>query len=816
MMSSLAIKITKIFLSIILLVYCLIWLLSPVASRYFINEVLQPMNLTLAEETSIRYNPFLSQLSIKTLTLHPHDNNNEKLLSLDKLVIRVRLYQLLFDRLSINEFTLDGLLINISQTGKQTSIAGFVLPVTAKDSANLSTETATEAQAETETVPYILDIPELVIKDVVLVVNLPQGQHQLKINKLMLADIIATTTEQQISLELDAEVDQAPLTLVVEALLKGEQGEISTEITLDSFDLKHLQGFLPEDLILHNGLLSYQSRLKLALSKDKIQADFEDMQLNTQALHIEQTPRQFKLAQQSLNSSELALEIAINNTKDNAGNPLTQLRGLAELVLTGAVVYQQNEQEQLMSFADLNINGIALSTFAKKPALAIEKIELTQAIFSDDINTELPPLARISSLNINDLNASASGLAINKISLGAFEVDASLNKDKVLENLIPMNQANSAESSSEQTTKQQAETGQTQQTTEETAQTTTNFALAIKEFVLEEQGAISFVDNSVSPAYQRNFVINTLTAGPVNNQQADIKTQFKLQGRSNKYAKFDVTGFATPFLAEPVYHLEGGINEVNLPGISPYIKDALAYEIQSGQLDLALNVTLTGEIIDGQTDILMRGIELTSADDHQVDSLKDQTAIPFNIALGMLKDSDGNVELEVPLSGNTSSPSFGFTGFLTLLTKQAVMSATKEYLMTTFVPYANVVSITMSAGEYLLKIRFNDLLLSPGETEFVQNNMTFLNEFSALMKDKTDTQVTLCAVATAQDIGLPAGTQEISGSELKMLNELSLNRLNHFKSYMVEQEDIESSRLLLCTPQVDLSAEAKPRLTFAT
>ena len=153
---------------------------------------------------------------------------------------------------------------------------------------------------------------------------------------------------------------------------------------------------------------------------------------------------------------------------------------------------------------------------------------------------------------------------------------------------------------------------------------------------------------------------------------------------------------------------------------------------------------------------------------------------------------------------------------MALIAKQAAMSAAKDYLMTTFVPYANVVSVALSAGEYLMKVRFNDLEFTPMQAGLEPTHSEFLNQFSALMKDKDETQVTLCAVATAADIGKTPGSDISSKEDLEALNELSRSRLDAFKKYMVEKEKIPSSRMLLCTPQVDSAEDAKPRITFAT
>jgi hypothetical protein len=180
----------------------------------------------------------------------------------------------------------------------------------------------------------------------------------------------------------------------------------------------------------------------------------------------------------------------------------------------------------------------------------------------------------------------------------------------------------------------------------------------------------------------------------------------------------------------------------------------------------------------------------------------------------MLKDGDGNVELDIPLTGSTDDPSFGMSGFISLMVKQATMSAAKEYLMATFVPYANVVNIAMSAGGYLLKVRFNDLEFPVKETQLTDHHSEFLTQFSSLMKDKLDTQLTLCAIATPEDINKPLGAAITDKDEIKQLAKLSEQRLNAFKDYMVKEQGIASARLLLCYPKIDSSIGAKPRITF--
>ena len=115
---------------------------------------------------------------------------------------------------------------------------------------------------------------------------------------------------------------------------------------------------------------------------------------------------------------------------------------------------------------------------------------------------------------------------------------------------------------------------------------------------------------------------------------------------------------------------------------------------------------------------------------------------------------------------------------------------------------------------YLLKVRFNDLALNIGKTEIPQDANPFLEQFSSLMTEKEKTDITICAFSIPQDIGIDNPNIELSEEQHEQLKSLSIERMQIFKNYMVNDKNIKSSRLLLCSPKVDTSLNATPRLTF--
>ncbi|MCJ8319002.1 MAG: DUF748 domain-containing protein [Colwellia sp.] len=794
-MKSWMMKFTVFISMFFICLYSLIWLITPTATRFYSSDILElalnENDLFLSEASSVRYNPFLSHLSIYDLTLTKGSASGEAVLVIEELHLEVSLYKLIVDQFQITEFQINGLFLSIKINGDDIEVAGIPLNNSASEAIQTTDDLKEEASA------IIVKMAQFHLYDADIQINVDNNQHSLVISSLGIERVHASQKDQSVGVILDAKFDDAPLTVSLSAQLKGGIGDITSYVSLTDLELGHFSALLPEAITSLNGRLSAKSEQKVTITENSTTIAMRQVDVKIEQLNLHQGDIHIKFDKHRILSNDIDIELVPEHSPKIVAKATMEVDNFSSSYLS--------QEQVLAQFNKLKLADITITVENQQHTVEVNDINLLNAAFSDDTNNDILPFMLFNRFDIKNLTASEQGLAIELVTMSGFSIDAQLNENKELVNLITLPEV-----------KEQQNTIDNEPTVEATLATNEQspaFSLNIGQFRFLDDGHINFIDNSVAPLYKRHFTITKLTAGPVNNQQVETKTLFELVGSSEQYAHFNFSGFSQPFAPLPVHHIEGAFKEISLPAVSTYMKDALQYVFDSGQLDLSLKTTVTGDDIDGSMGILMRGLELTAAEDDEVDSISDQTAIPFSIALGMLKDRDGNVELDIPLSGKTSDPSFGISGFITLLIKQATMSAAQDYLMTTFVPYANVISIAMTAGDFLLKIRFNDLEFPATQTALQPNHNAFLSEFSALLEDKPDEHITLCAIGTAADIGKPAGS-ELSKVDSKKLKVISLARMNNFKNYMVNTHKLASSRLLLCTPQVDSSKEAKPRITF--
>jgi len=66
--------------------------------------------------------------------------------------------------------------------------------------------------------------------------------------------------------------------------------------------------------------------------------------------------------------------------------------------------------------------------------------------------------------------------------------------------------------------------------------------------------------------------------------------------------------------------------------------------------------------LDAETDWLIQRIELEELDEFAKNSLAEQVDLPVDTAINLLQDKDGNIELNIPISGQLDDPNFGISG----------------------------------------------------------------------------------------------------------------------------------------------------------
>ena len=838
-------KFFKVLLALYLGLFICIWLISSPVAKHFIIPALAEHQLQLSDDASIRFNPFLMRLTLSDIDLSStKSKQQETVFSLKELTLQVALWQLAFDKIVLSKFTLTQGTLKVTQHADHIVIAGITIPSATEEEIEVTNEQSNQ-QVNKEAInqtaasfPYQLVLPDFILSRFAIEIELNDQStnsktHNLEIKKLALSQIKATETKQEGNLALSALVDNTNLSFTANTQLSSGKGDIHSNLLIENYPIEKLAQHV-EQLTELQGTVSFKSQQSITLAEQGINFRLQEANLTLQDLLLGLAEQHFTLQSLQQNFSDVAVDLT--------DNKITHLAGKSSIKLTDALLRQNKSKATITAFKQLSLDDINF-VLDDEPSIDITDIVLDDLLFSkkatladgvaqkamDRINklaaedgldiaaeaiVKLPPVMQLKQLTLNNLHIHEKSIDINSIIFDTLNGEIIVKENKDIANLIILAEKPNDESSVQPTITEEVAAVETELKLEEVQAERDGFVFSFKELRFINDSSFAFTDFSVDPIYQRTLFLDTLDVGALSNREESKQEQtpYTLVGRSNKYANFNLSGYVQPFSDVATYHLKGDFKEFSLPAISSYLKASTGIEVKTGQLNTALDLTLTEDEVDGNIVILLQALETALVDSEEAGNLIDQGALPLNMAMGMLKDGDGNVELDVPLSGSISDPNFGLSSIVTLITKKAIMSATQDYLMTTFVPYANIVSIAITAGEFALKLRFDDLEYQVKQVEPDDHQSAYLNDFIALMQDKEDTRVTICAISTPADIGLKAGVSVEKKSDIKKLLDIGEKREHAFKDHLIEQGKIDSSRILFCKPQIDSDIGAIPRI----
>lgn len=794
--------ILKYLLLFAVLVYLIIWIASPWAVRHFATEPVGDLGLTLGADSSIRYNPFTSTLSVRDLSLL--DSSQTAVLTVDELDLSVHLHRLLFKQIYISTFSIQYTNLKVTKKNNSLFVAGINL--TSGDNAQVVEEPAPDEAAEL-TPDFSIILPEFKLVDFTVNADIDGVQQILRLNDFSLNDVEVDQVDHNLGLSIDAKINNAPLAIKSSLSMHDGAGVIDSEVSLSNLDLAELSPLLAEFGVNMSGLLSFSSSPKLQVSADEINLASEQTLLTLDTILLNYEPWIVEGKRNQVTLKNLLV-------KATPTGELTLLSTKMKSEFTQGSLGLQSVDNSVLNWESIGVAATA-SVVDMQPDISESAVTFKSLNLSEDRSlAEASPIVSMQELSIEDIKFTDNFLSIDAIKIKGLLTDLKINPDKSILSLVNTSALNPDEVSAETTEVPSTGEPEIEASAQQEAEQKPALGFALNKFMLVDDAIILLNDQSVSPTYDQEITIETLQIGPMNSLDTNFQSPYELIAKDQNYLKIDASGFVSPFGEALNASLLGNVDELSLPSISPYMKDALGFEMKSGQLDLNLDVKIIDDQIVGDTTIFMRGIEMASADEVEQGTIKEGKAMPLNIALGMLKDDQDNIELTVPLRGDVASPSFGVESFIGLVLKKAAMSQAKDYLMTTFVPYASVVSVALSGAEYLLKVRFEPLLFETGEVSLTGENQQYLSELVLLMQDKPELQLKTCSISNYQDLAIAKGTPMTAElkSEIKGLGD---KRQSNLKAYLIEQ-GIKSSRVLYCAPELDTSDNAQPRIELKT
>lgn len=189
-------------------------------------------------------------------------------------------------------------------------------------------------------------------------------------------------------------------------------------------------------------------------------------------------------------------------------------------------------------------------------------------------------------------------------------------------------------------------------------------------------GTINFSDNYIRPNYTMNMQEVGGRVSGLSSAQ-DTTADVDLRGKLNNYAPLRITGKINPLREDFFVDLKFDFKDMDLSPVTPYSGKYLGYTIQKGKLSFSLQYLIAKRQLDAKNEVFLD--QLTLGD--QVDS-PDATKLPVRLAIALLKNRNGEIKLDIPVSGSLDDPEFSLGRIiLKILVNLLVKAATSPFAL---------------------------------------------------------------------------------------------------------------------------------------
>jgi len=242
-------------------------------------------------------------------------------------------------------------------------------------------------------------------------------------------------------------------------------------------------------------------------------------------------------------------------------------------------------------------------------------------------------------------------------------------------------------------------------------------------------GRVDFSDRFIRPNYSANLTELNGTLGAFRSGSREMAT-LELRGRAAGTALLEVRGALNPTADPLALDIQAKATDLELAPLSPYAGKYAGYAIERGKLsmEVAYKIAPDGKL-EARNQVILN--QLTFGD--KVES-PDATKLPVLLAVALLKDRHGVIDINLPISGSINDPQFSVFGIVLKVIGNLLVKALTA-------PFALLAG---GGGEDLSVVEFR-----PGTAMLAEGSVATLDKVARALADRESLKMTVTGAADA-------------------------------------------------------------------
>ena len=352
---------------------------------------------------------------------------------------------------------------------------------------------------------------------------------------------------------------------------------------------------------------------------------------------------------------------------------------------------------------------------SKSPDLSVDGSFSIDDLFVNDSRDDSTLVSfRTLGLKSFTLETQPNRLFVNEVDIDAFYVNALIDANKTMNLATLMKNAPDANASTDTNATQEivvADANETGAVEEKEA-----FPVKIMKVNIKDGSAV-FADASLPINFKTNIhdlngVVYAISSNPNETSYVDIV------GEIDKYGSTKLKGSVNSSNPKAYTDLDFNFKNLNLSNMSGYSATFAGNKIDDGKLFLNLNYDIKESQLLGENSIIIKNMKL--GDELEVEG---GNSLPLGFVIALLEDSDGVIDIDMPIRGNVDEPDFKYGALVWKTLGNLIVKAVAS-------PFRFLGSMLGVGGEELEYAEFEggSQAILPHEREKLDNIAKLLNK----------------------------------------------------------------------------------------
>ena len=201
---------------------------------------------------------------------------------------------------------------------------------------------------------------------------------------------------------------------------------------------------------------------------------------------------------------------------------------------------------------------------------------------------------------------------------------------------------------------------------EEDPETTTPPVIKVNTITLQG-GHVDFTDRHLSRLFTADM---RDLGGRIEglSSESESRAQVDLRGQLRSQSPLQISGVINPLAEKLFLDLKLNFNDIELSPLSPYSGNYVGYLIEKGKLNLSLEYYLEDNQLKAKNKVFLDQFSFGD----EIES-ENSTGLPVKLAVALLKDRNGEIHLDIPVSGSLEDPQFSIGGVIWTVVKNLLV-----------------------------------------------------------------------------------------------------------------------------------------------